>query len=335
MREFNIFTTLILSCLLKTVNQYFFDLMNPMTTLNKQLKLFKTPIKNSSYLSTKIAGVAITSLVMGTAMADTALAATFRTRFNSNILALNDDGSSAATALGFTANFYGTNYDNTYVNNNGNVTFTGPLDTFTPFGLVGASTPIIAAFFADVDTRAIGTVTYGQGEVAGRRAFGVNYNNVGYYSQRNDKTNSFQIVLIDRPDTVVAGDPLGNFDIEFNYGQIQWETGTDSGGVNGLGGDSARAGYSNGTTTPGASFELPGSAINGAFLDGGSKSLVANSLNSDGVLGRYVFSARNGAVVVTPPNPTAAPEPFTIIGTLLGGAAAFRMKKRLKVTNKL
>jgi hypothetical protein len=31
----------------------------------------------------------------------------------------------------------------------------------------------------------------------------------------------------------------------------------------------------------------------------------------------------------------AVPEPFTIVGTLLGGAAALRMRKRLKVTNKL
>jgi sugar lactone lactonase YvrE len=35
------------------------------------------------------------------------------------------------------------------------------------------------------------------------------------------------------------------------------------------------------------------------------------------------------------PTPTAVPEPFTVIGTLIGGAAAFRMRKRLKVTNKL
>ncbi len=31
---------------------------------------------------------------------------------------------------------------------------------------------------------------------------------------------------------------------------------------------------------------------------------------------------------------TAVPEPFTIVGTLIGGAAAFRMRKRLKVENK-
>jgi hypothetical protein len=38
--------------------------------------------------------------------------------------------------------------------------------------------------------------------------------------------------------------------------------------------------------------------------------------------------------VITPPT-TSVPEPFTIVGTLMGGAAAFRMRKRLKVTNKL
>jgi sugar lactone lactonase YvrE len=35
------------------------------------------------------------------------------------------------------------------------------------------------------------------------------------------------------------------------------------------------------------------------------------------------------------PTPTAVPEPFTVVGTLIGSAAAFRMKKRLKVINKL
>jgi hypothetical protein len=32
---------------------------------------------------------------------------------------------------------------------------------------------------------------------------------------------------------------------------------------------------------------------------------------------------------------TSVPEPFTIVGTLMGGAAALRMRKRLKATNKL
>ncbi|WP_309744280.1 PEP-CTERM sorting domain-containing protein [Chamaesiphon sp. OTE_20_metabat_361] len=39
--------------------------------------------------------------------------------------------------------------------------------------------------------------------------------------------------------------------------------------------------------------------------------------------------------VITPPGVTAVPEPFTIVGTLIGATAAYRTRKRLKATNKL
>ena len=113
------------------------------------------------------------------------------------------------------------------MNNNGNVTFGGPLGDYTPFDLTSTQSVIIAAFFADVDTTgaASGVVTYGTGVVNGRPAFGVNYVNVGYYFSKTDKLNSFQLVLISRSDI-----GQGNFDIEFNYDKIQWETGEASGG---------------------------------------------------------------------------------------------------------
>lgn len=181
---------------------------------------------------------------------------------------------------------------------------------FTPFDLTSTGTQIIAPFFADVDTRGTGSVTYGSGTVNGHNAFGVNWANVGYYSSMTDKTNNFQLVLIDRSDT-----GAGNFDFEFNYDQIQWETGDASGGMNGLGGSSARAGYSNGSGLPGTFFELAGSAVNGAFLDSGPNSLIANRLNSD-LDGRYIFSTRNGIVM----NPQAVPESGSILGVLAVGA---------------
>jgi hypothetical protein len=278
-------------------------------------------------LSVKSIGFAVTALAVNIAMTGIASAAAIRTGFSSNTLAANDDGSAPITALGFTTNFFGNNYTDTYVNNNGNLTFTAPLGTYTPFGLINTNVPVIAAFFADVDTRGAGTspVTYGQGTVNGRNAFGANYLNVGYYPSGIDKINDFQIVLVDRADT-----GAGNFDIEFNYNKIQWETGGASGGTGGLGGDSARIGFSNGTGAPGSSFELTGSGVNGAFLDGGPNALIANSLNSN-VLGRYTFNARNGSIV---PPAAAVPEPFTIIGTLVGGTAALRMRKKLKSATK-
>src|SRR3954471_7454440 len=78
-------------------------------------------------------------------------------------LAANDDGSTGAVPVPFTGDFFGLEFSTVYVNNNGNVTLNGPLSTFTPFGLLSTSQPIIAPFFADVDTRNAGSdvVTYG------------------------------------------------------------------------------------------------------------------------------------------------------------------------------
>jgi hypothetical protein len=77
-----------------------------------------------------------------------------------------------------------------------------------------------------------------------------------------------------------------------NFDQIQWETGDASGGTGGLGGTSARMGYSNGTPT--GSFEEPGSGVNGAFLDSNATTgLIHGSRNSD-QLGRYLFPVRSG-----------------------------------------
>ena len=224
----------------------------------------------------------------------------------------NDDGSTGAINMGFTANFFGQTYSSLFVNNNGNVTFNRPLSTFTPFGLTSTNTPIIAPFFADVDTRpeASAEVTYGQTTVDGRNAFAVNWDPVGYFYYGTDRLNQFQLVMIDRSDT-----GAGNFDFEFNYDQIQWETGSASGGSNGLGGSSARVGFSNGTGTPGSFFELAGSAVNGAFLDSNQQTgLIYNSLNSS-VDGRYTFFARNGAVT-----PEPVPEPSCVLGMLAFGA---------------
>jgi len=236
----------------------------------------------------------------------------------------NDDGSAGPEVLDFVINFGGTFFDEVYVNNNGNITFNDSQSTFTPFNLNTTGTPIIAPFFADVDTRGVGSglVSFGHIQVDGNDAFAVTWPGVGYYSNQTDKLNEFQVVIIDRPDTDInPSSPAGNFDIEFNYGQILWETGSASDGVNGFGGDSARAGYSNGS---GVSFELPGSAINGAFLDGGQNALAENMRNSDET-GRYVFEIRNDIVPGSRqdfpvlPEPRATPsEPFRFINVASG-----------------
>lgn len=152
---------------------------------------------------------------------------------------------------------------------------------------------IITPFFADVDTRVGNVVTYGPGAVDGRPAFGATWPGVGCFSTNISVLNFFEVLLIDRSDIAP-----GDFDIEFNYDSIQWETGQASGGsIICQGGASARVGFSNGTGAPGTFFELPGSGIPGSFLDSNpSTGLIHNSFNSP-QLGRYVFSVRSGVPV--------------------------------------
>ncbi|MHC4433633.1 MAG: nidogen-like domain-containing protein, partial [Planctomycetota bacterium] len=225
-----------------------------------------------------------------------------REGYDTGTLAANDDGSTGLVDIGFEINFYGTIYSQLYVNNNGNVTFDSPMGTFTPWGLTtNIGTPILAPFFADVDT-------HGTGTVDGRPAFGVNWVNVGYYSNQIDKLNSFQLIIIDRSDRA-----RGDFDIEFNYGQILWETGSASGGSNGFGGESARGGFSNGTGEPGTFYEFEYSGVDGALLDSSDTGLINDSRNSN-ALGRYIFAVTSGRIELVVGDPIYVEQDCTLTG---------------------
>jgi hypothetical protein len=195
---------------------------------------------------------------------------------NAGSVAPNDDGYSEEVPLPFEINFVGSTFGSVWVNNNGNLTFDGAMGTYTPFDVAGAGRAIIAPFFADVDTRddGVGTVTFGTAEFAGRPAFCATWDRVGYFDRHYDLRNTFQVLLVDRSDI-----EDGAFDVVFDYGTIQWETGDASDGSAGFGGTPAAAGWSNGSAT--GSVSIGGSLQSGAFIDGAFTGLASSSTGTE------------------------------------------------------
>ena len=235
--------------------------------------------------------LAVTNLPPGRGFFRLGVTNAIRPGFDENSLPAEDDYPSDFAPLPFTINFFGAVYSNVWVNNNGNVTFVDakPDYTPTPLNQLKPLINIIAPYWADVDTQGTGSdvVEYGTNMVNGLAAFGVDWVNVGYYAKHADKLLSCQLVIIDRSSDNAPGD----FDMEFNYFKVQWETGDASGGFDGLGGSSARAGYA---SVSGSAFELHGSGVPGSFLDTNVVTgLIYNSTNSP-VPGRYIFFFRSG-----------------------------------------
>ena len=124
----------------------------------------------------------------------------------------NDDGFSGPIPLGFVFNLFGTDYAQFWANNNGIVSFTGGFPTWMPGGLSSSNVPIIAPFFADVDTTGAGSgLMYLRNDIPNEII--VTWDQVGYYRQHTDLLDSFQLVLRG-PDFV---SPAGEGQVGFFY----------------------------------------------------------------------------------------------------------------------
>lgn len=217
----------------------------------------------------------------------TAITSTFVAPDSATTLVQNDDGSQEASLTqafekGF--KFFGTKYTSVFVNNNGNLTFGGALSGYTP-GTIGGNSglPIIAAFWADVDTRGGGgTVSYGYN--ASHDSFVATWSNVDYFNatatDHASLKNSYQIEIFDQG--------AGDAEIVIRYGDLNWTTGDASGGSGGHGGTVARAGVNSGNAA--FQYEMPGSGTEAAML-----SLNATS-NCDRA-GVWRFSVHNGTII--------------------------------------
>jgi len=217
--------------------------------------------------------------------------------YGTNRLVDNDDGSSASidirAAMGtMGVNFFGTFHTAMYVNNNGNITFRGPVSAYTPTPFPIASQPMIAPFWGDVDTRP-GTpaapVNYGvyydvrPGQVV------VTWHNVGFFSASYTRINDFQLILRDQSAMRVAGD----FDVEFRYNRCEWMAGTASGSD------------ANGQCAPGSTTCTPaqagfdaGNQMNFEVLPGSRTPAVLNlcTLSNVDLPGVWRFQIRGGGI---------------------------------------
>lgn len=151
-----------------------------------------------------------------------------------------DDGWAVVSPLQLPFNFcfFGETKTQVWLNNNGNISFNGGISAFSSTAFPSAGPQMIAAFWADFDFGAPGGSVHGT--ITPTAAI-FNWVNVGYFSSQGDKRNTCQIVITDGTDPLIVG---GN--VAIHYADMQWTTGSASGGTNGFGGTPATAGANRG-----------------------------------------------------------------------------------------
>ena len=122
-------------------------------------------------------------------------------------------------------NLYGTEYDDFYINSNGQVSFEQPVLDWNPQGFPAAAYNQVAGYWADSDLRTLGEIKF---KITADAVY-VNYIDVGHYSNSTSLTNSYQIILA-RPESGVL--PDGN-NAQVCYLNMEWAHGDFDGGFNG------------------------------------------------------------------------------------------------------
>ncbi|XP_077312166.1 alpha-tectorin-like [Lithobates pipiens] len=183
--------------------------------------------------------------------------------FNDLITPEDDDGATDEIALLHSFTFFGETHRSCYVNNNGAISFRGPVAEYTPDAFPLDKFTMICPFWGDVDNEdeEDAYIYYRQIveedflECAGQEIrkhfedmgnyepvwmFLVTWHNVPYHGSESNRTNTFQCLL--------ASDKYQRSVVLFLYEIITWTTGTASGGdpKNGLGGTPAQAGFNTG-----------------------------------------------------------------------------------------
>ena len=141
--------------------------------------------------------------------------ATFRTvtKTTTSNLSSCDDCSSPSLSLGFTLDWFGTQYTNIFVNANGGAVLDDGLGSFRSyrnFDLRTATRPYILPLFTDLNPAANGTVEFGRGTISDgstKNVFWAEWIDIAEYGN-NSARQEFQMLIIEQSDGAT---------IEFRY----------------------------------------------------------------------------------------------------------------------
>ena len=225
--------------------------------------------------------------------------------------AVNDDSTFGPVTLPFTVNYFGTNYNETTVSNNGNIQFGTNSGAFSPSPLnTTTALRAIAPYWTDLDSRAdpLGPIAANSGgsgvyvrQVSASEVV-FTWDRLGFFSQ--DYTGGrvqFQLVLRD-PAAVI---PTGQGSIGFFYGALGALSGYD-----------VAVGFGDGQL-----------AVNAGEISTFSGTTVA-AATALGAIGNAWFSLTNGVPIVIPgPTPggnVAEPGSLALLGLALLGVAGLR-----------
>jgi len=109
------------------------------------------------------------------------------------------DDATESIALPFDFCFYGVNYTSCNVSINGNIQFSTNSTAFTSTGFPSTTVNMIAPFWSDAYRTSGGSVKI---DMYATRMV-VSWDSMGYFSNHNDLTNSFQCVITDGLDGIL------------------------------------------------------------------------------------------------------------------------------------
>ena len=198
-------------------------------------------------------------------------------------------------SLPFTFNLFGTTYDEFYINSKGLISFSEPVIDWTPEELPDANYSIIAGYWADADYRLTGDIYY---RITPEVVY-VNWVDVGYYNNHDDRTVSYQIAF-SADGSVSIGE--GN-NVQLCYQNMEWSHG-DVGGSGGCcGPDPATVGVDEENQggddfVQFGRFNLPSDLYNGPY-----------GAATDQQDGSFWLNGKDFCINVSGANPNQAPIP--------------------------